>query len=723
MAAKTSNNAKLDRASADAARLVIEQLLPQTETRRIALSFLTSSINQANNISADAWGITLFKDLVRLNIGNTEAFVIESGAVYVVLDDTSLSDQARRQLKKWGEFGKKGHYRTVPNAIGLRLPTAKLSQAIPLLQDAHTRLIEEAASRRKRTTWYEAHSPGVISYLQSTLSVEIPNPSYVGEIQSLSQQDGAETPELNLPSLLDHWFSSRGLHFTSWQIASFYTALQVKGFVILSGISGTGKTRLAQSFAELLPQPTAEVTATDGAITITLQPYMLKYGRLLLPRQATRLFDLPQMGQTKEVLVTFDGHSQSCRLAHAAYADTDTIQLHLRGAARQWLNKNLTSGDTLLLEPELDADQDLINFRLYTDSPSKAQPKAPPKKPSGQHEKNSLFLSVRPDWRDSKSLLGYYNPLTCCYEWTPLLRFLLRAAQSYRAGDGLAWLVILDEMNLARVEFYLSDLLSVLEAGRDEHGLTREPLRLHYPTEAEGDLPPHELFLPPNIYFIGTVNIDETTHAFSPRVLDRAFTLELRDVDFHNYPSQLADTSALPNEGEKQRVLQAFTSGGTFAQIRKTAVAEYVATHPILRTRLQNLNDLLQPYNLHFGYRVFDEIIAFLAAAEANALLAPTDTVQPLDAAFDAAILMKVLPKFHGSRSKLEAPLHDLLAWCLDADAPDQTAINQISNKMESSNSGITQLRQLPYRYPRTAERVLIMLQALHTDGFAAFGG
>jgi hypothetical protein len=99
-------------------------------------------------------------------------------------------------------------------------------------------------------------------------------------------------------------------------------------------------------------------------------------------------------------------------------------------------------------------------------------------------EHNWLFLPVRPDWRDSKSLLGYYNPLTRTYECTPFLRFIMRVAQNYRSNSRLAWFVILDEMNLAHVEYYFADLLSVLESGRDCDGWTREPLRLIYPEEA-----------------------------------------------------------------------------------------------------------------------------------------------------------------------------------------------------------------------------------------------
>ncbi len=154
---------------------------------------------------------------------------------------------------------------------------------------------------------------------------------------------------------------------------------------------------------------------------------------------------------------------------------------------------------------------------------------------------NSLFLSVRPDWRDSTSLLGYYNPLTETYEWTDFLRFLLRARDNYKANgkDALAWFVILDEMNLAHVEYYFADLLSIIESGRDDDGWSREPIRLTYPDAKTDNPPPHEIHLPPNLYIIGTVNMDETTHAFSPKVLDRAFTIELTDVDFSGLPARI----------------------------------------------------------------------------------------------------------------------------------------------------------------------------------------
>lgn len=69
--------------------------------------------------------------------------------------------------------------------------------------------------------------------------------------------------------------------------------------------------------------------------------------------------------------------------------------------------------------------------------------------------------------------------------------------KSYESKDGLAWFVILDEMNLAHVEYSFADLLSVIESGRDDEGWTKEPLRLTYPDTLDDEVPPHELKLPP----------------------------------------------------------------------------------------------------------------------------------------------------------------------------------------------------------------------------------
>ncbi len=322
-----------------------------------------------------------------------------------------------------------------------------------------------------------------------------------------------------------------------------------------------------------------------------------------------------------------------------------------------------------------------------------------------------LFVPVRPDWRDSKSLLGYYNPLTSTYQWTEFLRFLQRAERSYQKCDGHAWFVILDEMNLAHVEYYFADLLSVMESGRDQDGWTREPLRFQYPEDAEGDLPP-------NLYIVGTVNVDETTHAFSPKVLDRAFTIEFTEVDFSSYPLEPEEATPL-SDGERQALLSGFTQEGQFRRVDKKVIADYVSTSPTVGERLQSLNTLLRTYNLHFGYRVFDEIAVFMANAVENEMFSGLPGLEP---ALDAAVLMKVLPKFHGSRSKLEAPLRDVLAWCANPDQPDREQITEALNGAEGAADLVSRLRTIEYVLPTTAARAGRMLHALYTDGFAAFG-
>lgn len=82
----------------------------------------------------------------------------------------------------------------------------------------------------------------------------------------------------------------------------------------------------------------------------------------------------------------------------------------------------------------------------------------------------------------------------------------------------MPYFVLLDEMNLAHVEYYFADFLSVLESGRDENGFTRESIKLHDVEKVEEEQGiPKEIKLPPNLYIIGTVNMDETTYSFSPK--------------------------------------------------------------------------------------------------------------------------------------------------------------------------------------------------------------
>jgi 5-methylcytosine-specific restriction endonuclease McrBC GTP-binding regulatory subunit McrB len=233
---------------------------------------------------------------------------------------------------------------------------------------------------------------------------------------------------------------------------------------------------------------------------------------------------------------------------------------------------------------------------------------------------------------------------------------------------------------------------------------------------------------------------------FSPKVLDRAFTLEFREVDFGNYPPKGTDKNWTPEQTEelRQNILKDLRIGGKFCAVvaDKDEVKKALQDLGGRKAELEKLNRTLQPYDLHFGYRVLDEIALFVQ----NATQAPDDVVgklsksedEALDYALDYAVLMKVLPKFHGPRQKLEKALWEVLNWCLQSplDNKEQDKRDELpqrvwecitGKKEQPSGEGIAdQLEKWAgisekFRYANTAKKVLQMLRQLYETGFASF--
>ncbi len=216
-----------------------------------------------------------------------------------------------------------------------------------------------------------------------------------------------------------------------------------------------------------------------------------------------------------------------------------------------------------------------------------------------------LFVCpVRPEWTDPTSLLGYYDVLSGRYEVPRFLEAVLVAT----AHRDVPVFVVLDEMNLARVEYYFSDVLSAMETGED--------MRLHQnsvPYEGTTGTPVRpDLPLPPNLYVIGTINIDETTNPLSNKVLDRAVIIDLSAVDLAGFLDQLA--------------------------MREPALAASVAA---VRERLTALEAVMAAEGLGFGYRVAEEVVRYQAFATGK-LGASADEVA------DELMVQKVLVKLRG---------------------------------------------------------------------------
>ncbi len=259
------------------------------------------------------------------------------------------------------------------------------------------------------------------------------------------------------------------------------------------------------------------------------------------------------------------------------------------------------------------------------------------------------LLPVRPDWADPSPLLGYHNALTGNYIGTPFLEVLRDAARA--ENHDRAYFVALDEMNLARAEHYLADILSAMETRTGEIALagTFDAVRL-----------------PPNVFLSGTVNVEEGTHPFGAKVLDRANVIEFGAVRFaprpQNVPQALPEIAA---DDRERLFLSGRLTGIEGAEARLSAVS------PAFLARFYDtliaLSELLEPRGFAFGYRVRDESLRYIAHAFAPngaTLLVDGGTgEQNLTAALDLQILQKVLPRLSGTQERLGRFLETLTAW------------------------------------------------------------
>lgn len=220
-----------------------------------------------------------------------------------------------------------------------------------------------------------------------------------------------------------------------------------------------------------------------------------------------------------------------------------------------------------------------------------------------------LFVCpVRPDWTDPTGLTGYPDVLSGKYLVPPFLEALLLAV----ANPDAPVFVVLDEMNLARVEHYFSDVLSCIEA-------RGELLRLHassVPLEGStGISVPAAVPMPKNLFVIGTINIDETTRSLSDKVLDRAQLIEMASIDLPGFLAVLAE--------------------------REPELANAVGA---CRPHLESVHSTLQPHGLSFGYRVAEEVVRYVSFAS-SALAGGREAQSTMD----DLMVQKLLAKLRGS--------------------------------------------------------------------------
>ncbi|OQB76394.1 MAG: 5-methylcytosine-specific restriction enzyme B [Deltaproteobacteria bacterium ADurb.Bin135] len=317
-----------------------------------------------------------------------------------------------------------------------------------------------------------------------------------------------------------------------------------------------------------------------------------------------------------------------------------------------------------------------------------------------KRSKRIAFVSVRPDWMDNRGLLGYYNLLDEKYHTTVVTEVLLEATQN----PDKPYFIILDEMNLAKVEQYFSDFLSIMES-RTPSNPNGEPIRLHHAEEVDahnGLKIPGKLNIPPNVFFTGTVNVDESTYMFSPKVLDRANVIEFNDVNIASYSKGYSESGEFVLK-ESHIIKKLMPSGSEKPFCSR---ADYDKAGEYVDNFFKVLLDVLSPYNLHFGYRVINEISRFVTNAK--------EEIEDfnIDDVLDIQMLQKILPKFHGSQAKLLEPLGSLFEACAK---PGYTV------DASQADDPVYMTDREKFRYPRSANKLSRMLRNLKIQGYTSF--
>lgn len=283
---------------------------------------------------------------------------------------------------------------------------------------------------------------------------------------------------------------------------------------------------------------------------------------------------------------------------------------------------------------------------------------------SEEGKKNWLIVPVGADWTDNSRILGFYNPIANegkgKYESTNIVQLIEEANKH----SGVPYFLILDEMNLSHVERYFSDFLSHMETPDTNFildGYTGEKQHIG------------ELKYPVNLFVVGTVNIDETTYMFSPKVLDRANVIEFKPEkeDVLKLFSGSINTSKVrpAYDGTAEAFLRLAKeirsgklsideSGNTFykagmedAQMTNMNYVEKV---------FSEIYEIVEKNDFEFAFRTVKEIKQYISSAYE---LSNGENID-LNSVLDEQLLQKIMPKIHGNKKEIGELLENLGNLC-----------------------------------------------------------
>lgn len=307
-----------------------------------------------------------------------------------------------------------------------------------------------------------------------------------------------------------------------------------------------------------------------------------------------------------------------------------------------------------------------------------------------ESDEQYCIVPVGADWTSREPLLGYPNALSDNYEMPEngALSLLIKANKHPR----LPHFLILDEMNLSHVERYFADFLSVMES--------KGNISLFEGVENKNSVPP-KLTIPNNLYIIGTVNIDETTYMFSPKVLDRANAIEFRidKYDMSEFLNGIKSVQLSEIKSKGSNLGQEFINSSNNELLDIENIEE-------IRAVLLNFFEVLQKSGAEFGYRSATEMLRLIRQ------LGLTDSDLSKNQKIDIAVMQKLLPKLHGSRRKLSPILETLGGFCVKEE------INVVKDVFEKVNFDYSNENIL---YPLSLEKITRMYKGTIDNGFASY--
>ena len=321
-------------------------------------------------------------------------------------------------------------------------------------------------------------------------------------------------------------------------------------------------------------------------------------------------------------------------------------------------------------------------------------------------------MPVGSNWTSNEHIVGFPDALDPSrYEKTRTLELILRAS----ADPLRPYFLILDEMNLSHVERYFSDFLSAIES-------PEEPIRFHGDRTSRSDVPPRlDNGLPKNLFVIGTVNIDETTYMFSPKVLDRANVLEFRTEreaisGFFRQPTKVSESSIQA---------KGVHFSEHFVKIANSSKDLQINYGQIIAPEMVALFDILTKHGMEFGFRTAFEMTRYIALRSSiDPSSTWNDSKEVIAKALDEQVCQKILPKIHGARKQIEHALLDLSTFCLVARDWSETGANNQA-KLLSALSEPVETRVLEKSaqpsLPMSYEKISRLLIRLKQNGFASF--